>query len=76
MDSMDVKGGGTGPERDTQEKVWTALEKATKSSQPLCANSQGKKKVAPPASAAPMRFTFALRMHQEALRCTKNDYND
>ena len=54
----------TGPERDTQEKVWTALDKATKSSQPLCvkpsvkkffrkeleANSQGKKKPAPPVS--------------------------
>ncbi|CAK9116951.1 unnamed protein product [Durusdinium trenchii] len=37
-----------GPERDTKEKVWMALEKATKDGQPMCANCQGKKKPPPP----------------------------
>lgn len=40
---------GRGPERDTQENVWMALDKATKHRQPMCASCQGKKKPPPPA---------------------------
>ncbi|CAJ1452601.1 unnamed protein product [Effrenium voratum] len=49
-----------GPERDTKEKVWQALEGATKKRQPMCASCQGKKK--PP----PVEEGFFARLFSQA----------
>lgn len=35
---------GRGPEQDTQEQVWSAMETAARRGQPMCASCQGKKK--------------------------------